>query len=165
MNLYVMRHGEAENIGTQYSSDGVRPLTTNGRIRIERSTNGMINIGVNLDQIVSSPLVRARQTAEIVHDRLGVATDIEFSDDLPSGDIDGIVKTVSILGPLENVMLVGHEPILSRLISVLASGSPDTELNLEPGGLCKLTVDTILAGQCATIDWFLAPSQLVSLGS
>lgn len=164
MNLYIMRHGEAETIGAEYPSDSVRPLTSNGRKRVELSTKGMKATDVTADKIISSPLVRARQTAEIVHQALGVATDIEFSGALPTGDIDGIVLAVQAHSRYENVMLVGHEPTLSRLVSVLASGSPDVAIDMQPGGLCKLTTDAIVVGKCATLRWFLAPRQLVALG-
>lgn len=164
MNLYIMRHGEAENIGAEYPSDGVRPLTVNGRKRLELSTKGMSASGVAVDKVISSPLVRARQTAEIVHEGLAVVTNLEFSDALPTGDIDGIVQVVHAAAGYENVMLVGHEPTLTGLISVLLSGTLDTSIDMQPGGLCMLTLDAIVVGQCATLRWFLVPQQLVALG-
>jgi phosphohistidine phosphatase SixA len=130
-----MRHGEAENIGAEYPSDGVRPLTVNGRKRLELSTKGMSASGV-----------------------------AEFSDALPTGDIDGIVQVVHAAAGYENVMLVGHEPTLTGLISVLLSGTLDTSIDMQPGGLCMLTLDAIVVGQCATLRWFLVPQQLVALG-
>jgi phosphohistidine phosphatase len=164
VNLYIMRHGEAANLGAEFPSDGVRPLTFNGRKRVELSTKGLSASGVAVDKIISSPLVRARQTAEIVHEGLAVATNLEFSDALPIGDIDGIVKAVQAHTRHENVMLVGHEPTLTRLISVLVSGAAEAAIDMPPGGLCMLTLNTIVVGQCATLRWFPASNQLVALG-
>lgn len=163
VNLYILRHGEAESIGSKYPSDAARPLTPVGRERVEQSTSGMMTAGVSVGKIVSSPLLRARQTAEIVHKGLEVTTDLEFSDALATGDIGRIVNTVRAHASSENVMLVGHEPTFSRLISVLASGVPDTVFDLQPGGLCKLTLESLDVGQCAAISWLLTPVQLASL--
>jgi phosphohistidine phosphatase len=63
----------------------------------------------------------------------------------------------------QRVLLVGHEPDLSRLVSVLISGGSDGAIELKKGGLCKLTVDRLAFGQCATLNWLLTPKQLRQL--
>ena len=88
---------------------------------------------------------------------------IEFSDALASGSVTGILSAVEAHSSLHGVMLVGHEPTLSELISTMASGTYQTALNLKPGGLCKLNVTAIRLGQCATIEWFVTPKQLVAM--
>ena len=163
MDLYILRHGKAEPYGQGFSSDHLRPLTSKGRKRTKRSVNGMKAADVNVDLIVSSPILRARQTAEIVHKGLGLVEPIEFSDTLASGSVTGIVSAVEAHSSLNGVMLVGHEPTLSELISTMASGTYQTALNLKPGGLCKLNVTAIRLGQCATIEWFVTPKQLVAM--
>ena len=119
---------------------------------------------VNVDVIVSSPILRARQTAEIVHKGLDLAEPIEFSDALASGSVREIMSAVQAYTSYNCVMLVGHEPALSELISTMASGTYHTALNLKPGGLCKLNVTAVRPGQCASIEWFVTPKQLVAMG-
>jgi phosphohistidine phosphatase len=163
MDLYILRHGKAEPYGQGYPSDHLRPLTPKGRKRTKLSVKGMKTANVDVDLIVSSPILRARQTAEIVHKGLGLVEPIEFSDTLASGSVTGIVSAVEAHSSLNGVMLVGHEPTLSELISTMASGTYQTALNLKPGGLCKLNVTAIRLGQCATIEWFVTPKQLVAM--
>ena len=164
MDLYILRHGNAEPYGQGYPSDHLRPLTPKGRKRTKLSVKGMKAANVEVDLIVSSPILRARQTAEIVHKGLDLAEPVEFSDALASGSVTGILSAVQAHTSYNGVMLVGHEPTLSELISTMASGTYHTALNLKPGGLCKLHVDTVRLGQCASIDWFVTPKQLVAMG-
>ena len=164
MELYILRHGKAEPYGNRYPSDSVRPLTSRGKRRTKRSAKGMKAANVNVDLIVSSPLLRARQTAEIVHEGLGIAEPIEFSDTLAAGNVGGILSAIDARSSLSGLMLVGHEPTLSELISTMASGSHHTAFNLKPGGMCKLDVTGIHYGQRATIEWFVTPKQLVAMG-
>ena len=165
MDLYILRHGKAEPAGPKYPSDYVRPLTRKGRNRTERSARGMKVAGVIVDKIISSPLVRAHQTAEIVHEGLGVHADIELSDVIATGDLGAIVDTVRAHEwRSKGVMLVGHEPTLSRLISVLVCGVDDAAIDLRTGGMCKLEARYMDVRQCATILWFLTAKQLAALG-
>lgn len=163
MDLYILRHGKAEPFGRRYPSDHTRPLAPKGRRRTELSVRGMKAANVNVDRIVSSPLLRARQTAEIVHEGLGLTEEIEFSDALASGNLGRIIAAVQPHSWRNGVMLVGHEPTLSELISMMASGLYHVALDLKPGGLCKLRVDAVRLGQCASIEWFLNPRQLTAL--
>jgi phosphohistidine phosphatase SixA len=56
--------------------------------------------------------------------------------------------------------LVGHEPFLSRLISLLATGGPDLQMDFAKGGLAKLEVDILRTGKCAVLAWLLTPRQM-----
>ena len=164
MDLYILRHGKAEPYGHRFPSDSIRPLSKKGLKRTKLSAKGMKATNVDVDLIVSSPLLRARQTAEIVHEGLGIDEPIQFSGTLASGDIRLILSAIQAHSSLSGLMLVGHEPTLSELISTVASGSYHTAFNLKPGGMCKLNVSTVRFGQCATIEWFVTPKQLVAMG-
>lgn len=67
-------------------------------------------------------------------------------------------------GDMERIALVGHEPSLSNLVSVLITGEPDLSLTLKKGGVCRLSVGSLQYGRCAALDWLLSPSQLAELG-
>ena len=112
--------------------------------------------------ILSSPFARARQTAEIVADELKLKRRLKFSDELqPDGSAKKLFRQLHDLKPApENILLVGHEPYLSRLISLLVSGDENTAIDFKKGGLCKLEAEKLRAGKCAALAWLLTPKQM-----
>ena len=97
---------------------------------------------LSFDLILSSPYLRARQTAEIVAAALKARRQLELSDSLtPGGSTKKLVDLVNSLKPApESVLLVGHEPYLSGLISLLVSGKESLRRTMKKGGLCKLSI-------------------------
>ncbi len=166
MELYVLRHAIAVPRGTPgYEVDRERPLTSQGAQKMESIARGMRALGLSFDVILSSPYLRARQTAEIVAQVLRAPDQVELSDHLaPDGDPRALLDELKSYGLRKSVALVGHEPYLSELISVLTTGSLNLAVTMKKGGLCKLTVDSLHYGQCATLEWLLTPRQLVRLG-
>ena len=82
----------------------------------------------------------------------------------PGGDANRLMTDIrEKYGTAENVALVGHEPGLSRLISVLLSGDETIPITLKKGGVCCLSVDKLEYGRCATLEWLLAPAQLTEM--
>ena len=164
MNLYLLRHGIAVEPGTPgYERDSERPLIPKGERRLHSAAAAMAKLELSFDLILSSPFVRARQTAEIVAGELGLKKRVEFYDGLvPGGNPKVLIHALNELKPEpENVLLVGHEPYLSRLISLLVSGGADAAaIEMKKGGLCKLEVGELCHGQCARLAWLLTPSQM-----
>jgi len=122
----------------------------------------MQKLDLRFNLILSSPFLRARQTAEIVARTLKLKTRLAFSDELtPEGDPKALIRQLNELKPArKNVLLVGHEPYLSRLIALLISGEPATTIDLKKGGLCRLETDSLRASRCATLTWLLTPKQM-----
>jgi phosphohistidine phosphatase len=123
---------------------------------------GMREQRLKFDRLVTSPLLRAHQTAEIVANAFGQEIEIWKSLD-PTEDPRHLVAALRKLNN-EDVLLVGHEPHLSQFISVLISGGPDVQIEFKKGGLCKVSSDDPVYGRCATLHWLLAPSQLRKIG-
>ena len=127
MDLYVMRHGLAgRRDAGRFPNDDDRPLTGKGRRQIVRQAKGLNAINLTLDVIVTSPLARSAQTAERVHRRLLSPGRLITSAALkpsahPSELMDELATEHS---SASSVMIVGHEPYLSQLISVLVAGEP-----------------------------------------
>lgn len=166
MELYIMRHGLAVERGTaSLEDDRERPLTAEGRKKLIRIAKGMKSIKLSCDLILSSPYVRARQTAEIVAKVLKAEKRLKFCDHLAAdGDPEDLVDQLrSLFQSPRRVLLVGHEPYLSKLISVLLTGGPDLSLNLKKGSLGKLTVNKLSYQRCATLEWLLTPRQLANV--
>jgi phosphohistidine phosphatase len=163
MDLYILRHGlAADKDDPRYPKDEDRPLTEQGQKKTLAIARRMKHLGISFDLILSSPLARARQTAEITASVLGCKSKLRFSENLsPTGSKEALVRELKRPGRgAKPVLLVGHEPYLSDLISILLAGKTGLAIELKKGGLCKLEVPTLRHGRCATLQ-FLAPPKLM----
>ena len=166
MNLFLLRHGLAVEPGTPgYEEDSARPLTQKGRSALREQCAALRRLKLEFDLILSSPLVRARETAEIVAAELKLKKYLQCSDTLkPGSDPHQLVSAVHYIRPApENVLLVGHEPHLSELISLFVTGKTEGGFALKKGGLAKLEVEKLRAGQCATLSWLLTPKLMQAM--
>lgn len=129
---------------------------------MRRIADALEEMEVRFDWVLSSPYIRARQTAEIIAESLCARKKLELCEHLtPAGSVKKLVERIDQKKPVpENVLLVGHEPYLSELISLLLTGNSDLRVVMKKGGLCKLSLEEIEAGQCATLEWLLTPKQL-----
>lgn len=162
MNLYLIRHAIAEEPGD--APDELRPLTEKGRKKMRKIARALSTLEIRPNLVLTSPLVRARETAEILADALRLIDDkiVETEFLMPGGDPQQLIEKINSEFPgLETIALVGHEPALSSLASVLLTGMPDVELVFKKGGVCALAVSDLHFGRCAALEWFLAPAQLV----
>jgi phosphohistidine phosphatase len=165
--LYVLRHGIAVNRGDPaYPLDSDRPLTIKGIRRLRRISDGMRRMRVGFDLILSSPYRRALETAFVIAREYEAGQSVQTTqalkpEVLPEEVMRTLVDKFSTCGRL---LLVGHEPQLSALISTLTSGSAGARPLLKKGGLCKLQIDRLQAeGKCAQLVWLLTPKQLMSM--
>jgi phosphohistidine phosphatase len=172
MNLLVIRHAIAEDkeeFAATGRTDDLRPLTEAGRGKMRRAAQGLRAVIGRISLLASSPLVRARETAEIVAPPLGVPR-VEIVDALrPERDYDELVEWLrGRAQPNDDedrtVAVVGHEPHLSGLVTWLMTGFDDSRLELKKGGACLLHFDDEPSKGTATLRWLLTPSQLRDLG-
>ena len=163
MELFLLRHGIAVERGARgFEDDSARPLTPKGRRQLRKIAGAMKKMDLDFDLILSSPLLRAKQTAEIVAAGLKLKKILKFSNSLaPGGNMAVLFRQLERMKPLpEKILLVGHEPGLSQLISVCVTGGLQTRMNFKKGGLCKLEVEKLRAGKCAAFAWLLTPKQM-----
>lgn len=166
MDLYLLRHAIAVERGTPgYRRDRDRPLTPEGEKKMRRIARGLQALELSFDAILSSPFVRARQTAEIVAALFRAEDRLAFTDALAvGGDHQALIRELQDRSSnARGVLLVGHEPSLSTLISTLLGGGPSLSIMLKKGGVCKLSVDSLTYGRCATMEWLLAPNHLARI--
>ena len=167
MDLYVLRHGIAEDRDyRKFPDDRDRPLTHRGIRRLEWQVKGMNAVNLTPDLAITSPLVRAVQTAEIVLEGLVRSCPLVVSEALaPSADphdiLEGVAESHSSLA---SVMVVGHEPHLSRLVSLVSSGTFEAAVRMRKGSLCKLRVPGYSFQPRGQIEWLLTPRQMIKLG-
>ena len=164
MNLYLMRHAVAaepdENI-----EDNQRPLTAKGLKKLGKIARNLEKLELEFDLILTSPYLRARQTAEVVAEALAIKKkQIIKSENLtPLGFADKLVEEIHACGAVENLLLVGHEPFLSQLVGMLLVGDASLGIEMKKAGLCKLSVEQLSYGRCARIEWLLTPAQLTAI--
>jgi len=171
MNLLVIRHAIAEDkerFAESGRSDDQRPLTEEGRSKMRRGAEGVRLASPRVTVLASSPLVRARETAEIVGPALKIAR-VEIVDALrPDRPYDELLAWLGKRATPNDeddvaVAIVGHEPHLSGLVTWLMTGEKDSRIELKKGGACLLHFDGPPAAGEATLRWLLTPSQLRDL--
>jgi phosphohistidine phosphatase len=163
MNIYVLRHAIAKDRAQWKQDDAKRPLTKDGVRKMKRVARGIKHLHLSVDQILTSPYKRALDTAEIVAQRLKAKKKLKVLPELASdGDPEKLMRQLAAehLAKKDSVLLVGHEPYLSKLVSVLIGAPGPLALDFKKGGLCKLSCDHIKYGRCAQLEWFLPPKLL-----
>lgn len=168
MNLYFMRHAIAvarDEPGVD--TDGERPLSPKGIKRMRKAARGLKRLEIRFDVLLTSPLLRARQTADVVAPLIGLDSQVEVISGLtPESSVDTLISDLTGYQNREHLLLVGHEPLLSRTISFLLTGKKNQELGiqLKKGGLCRIEVDELPPNKPGKLHWLLAPKQLRVLG-
>ena len=165
MMLYVLRHGVAEEVGPE-GSDGSRRLTPSGRRKLRAAAAGMRALGLAFDTLLTSPLVRAAETAAIVSETFARRpAPRELGALAPGVPPVETARALRAFARNGHVAIVGHEPGLSGVVALLLTGSPDgLRLTLKKGGLVVLEVRDPGRGGGATLRCMLSPRQLRRLG-
>jgi phosphohistidine phosphatase len=165
MELYLLRHAIAvEREGFSPPRDRERPLTREGIRRMRRIAHGMAGLRISPDLILTSPFLRASQTAEIVAAELGCKVPEALPHLQPGGDLQDLIAVLrERIRTAPCILLVGHAPALGILASVLLTGDDRMQMTMKKGGLCKLRIDRPDRSPCATLHWLLTPRQLMRL--
>jgi phosphohistidine phosphatase len=167
MNVYLMRHGiAAAKDDVSLKHDGERPLTDKGNKRMRKAAKGVLRLGIPFDCLLTSPLLRARQTAEIVARTLGIQDRLEEISALaPESTVEHLLFGLNRYQDREHLLLVGHEPLLSSFTVYLLGGQKPIQLavDFKKGCLCCIETD-LSPGNPARLQWLLTPKQLRSLG-
>jgi phosphohistidine phosphatase len=164
LQLYLIRHGVAAERGKEWPDDSKRPLTPDGIARLRKSARGLDAIGVSFDQIVTSPLVRTRQTAEVLSEELKGKPPIVSADALaPAGSAAAVMQELARHVRHARVALVGHEPNLGELAAqFIGARAP---LEFKKGGMCRIDFDVLPPKGSGALRWFLPPKVLRKLGA
>ncbi len=164
MTLSIIRHAIAVPRGTAGYPGDDRPLTPEGRKKMKQAAAGIVRILPRPDAILTSPLSRARETAQITSAAYPDPVAMDTTDVLlPGGSIAAVLETIRERGD-GHVLLVGHEPDLTMLVGHLL-GTDGTKFELKKGGLVHLSATITAAGATATLLWYLKPKHLRMLGA
>jgi phosphohistidine phosphatase len=163
-----MRHGIAvaeEEPGVK--TGGGRPLSGKGMKRMRRAARGLKYLDIPFDLVLTSPLPRARQTADIVAQTLGLQSQIEEISSLaPESSVDQLIDELGHFQDRKHLLLVGHQPLLSNTLSFLLTtkSKGDLRVDLRKGGICRVEVEQLPPTHPGQLHWLLLPKQLRLLG-
>ena len=157
--LYLVRHAIAADRGSEWPDDTKRPLTERGISRFKETVKGLRRLDVQIDEIFTSPLVRAKQTAELLAAGLEGKAPVKLLDALAPGH-----TSASVLGQLARVAkrrriaIVGHEPDLGELAAHLIGAG--RAIPFKKGGVCRIDVGSLTSRRAASLIWFFPPGML-----
>lgn len=162
MDIYILRHGKAEERSSNIKSDTKRNLTVTGIKELEEIVRGIKNFGISFDYVISSPLVRAIQTAEIAAKYLfDKKKKITIWDELkPESSVSETQKKITNFSPSAKILLVGHEPHLSSLITSMISDDSDVNISLKKGGFAHIRGNISKSKIIGSLRSLLTPKQL-----
>lgn len=154
LSLYLVRHAIAADRGDAYPDDDLRPLTSAGTAKFRKAVDGLSRLDVALDLVLTSPLVRARQTADILADGLDGRPRVVETDALrPGVRFDRLVRAIGECGECADIALVGHEPDIGDVAARLVGGSIPLAFN--KGAVCRIDFDEWPSDGPGRLRWFL----------
>lgn len=161
MILYIVRHAIAVPRGAPGIAEDDRPLTKEGIDKMQESGAGLKILGAVPEIILSSPLLRAKQTAEILKEAFGKKTPLILIQALePGGSRSEVYREIRERQEAGRLMLVGHQPSLGEIAGEIAWGSAEHYLELKKGGACALEIERIGDVPEGTLLWLLTPALL-----
>jgi phosphohistidine phosphatase len=163
--LYLVRHGIAAPARPNMV-DADRALTEEGTRKTTRVAHGLRVLKVRPEAILSSPLRRAQETAEIIGAVLAPKVLVEICPPLAFGhEPREVVRSLRAHRGAEQVMLVGHQPDMGELASFLLSGSSNlVRLLFKKAAAAAITVPSLPPRSAGVLEWFLTPTQLKLIG-
>ena len=161
MELFLMRHAEAEP-PTLYAEDRQRPLSPHGLLSHERVARQLAPLLRPLDHLLTSPYLRARQTADIIAAAIAMTpeeTSLLAEDCTPGA----VLNQLATYPPDARLLCVGHEPHMSRLSALFLDGEGRSVLAFQPGSVSSLTFRGHPRIGLGTLQFFLRPEDLLTL--
>jgi phosphohistidine phosphatase len=165
MDLYLIRHAVAFSPDpTRWPDDRERPLTPEGEAKFRKAARGIRRIVASIDVVLSSPLPRAWRTAELLEEEAGWPAPkpepVLEAGRSPAEGIEGMEPHLEVA----SLALVGHEPYLSELASILLTGRPTSlTMDVKKGGVAHLWLEDGLRRGTASLRWLVTPKVLRSL--
>ena len=167
MKLLIVRHAIAEDrfeFARHEVDDAERPLTAKGIERMRAGARGLRRAVERVDVLATSPLRRARQTADILQEVLGAPKPTVVEQLTPGREPDELADWLGFLPADATVAVVGHEPDLSELVGWLTTGEAHSLVELKKGAACLLEIPGAPCAGCAALEWLLPPRLMRTLG-
>ena len=159
LELYLIRHGVAAERGDDYPDDSKRPLTSAGISRLRKEAKALDAMDVGFDHIITSPLVRTRQTADVFAETLKTKPSVSQSDALaPAGTPVAIIQEIGKHSKKGRIALVGHEPNIGELAARLIGAR--APLEFKKGAICRIDFDVLPPKGTGQLRWFVTAKML-----
>lgn len=159
LELYLIRHGVAAERGEDFPDDSKRPLTNAGISRLRKEAKALDGLGVAFDHIITSPLVRTKQTADIFAEALKSKPSVSQSDALaPAGTSTAVVQELAKHMRKGRIALVGHEPNIGELAARLIGARMPFEF--KKGAICRIDFEVFPPKGMGQLRWFVTPRML-----
>jgi phosphohistidine phosphatase len=160
--LYLIRHGLAEERGEAWPDDARRPLSDEGMSRLRKEARGLVRLGVTFDVVLTSPLVRARQTADILAGGFSTRPAIVVMESLaPDGSPQAVLSDLEKHARRMRIALVGHEPGIGELAARLIGSR--RAFAFKKGSICRIDVKSLPPAGPGLLRWFVTPKILREL--
>ncbi len=164
MDLYFVRHAAAMPVGETVPDDASRELTAKGRRRMRQSARSLRRMKLCIEEIWTSPLVRARQTAELLAEELGLEDQVHIEETLsPGSAFPDLLGRVRECEHLSGIILVGHQPDLGQLLTWLLTGQGTDGIDFKKGGIAHVQVEEFGPPANCRLEWLLTPRMLRQL--
>ena len=162
MEIILIRHAKAENRdANSWPDDDLRPLTAEGRAEQRAATKAMKAMGIKFDFLVTSPLLRARETTDIVAKGYRWTEAPQVAEELGHGyGVSAVVKLLAKFPPDATVAMVGHEPDLSDLTGALVTKDGRLNIAVKKSGVVGIEFDGPADAGKGTLLFHLKPSHL-----
>lgn len=163
LELYLIRHGIAAERGSDYPDDSKRPLTSAGIARLRKEAKALVELDVDFDLIISSPLVRTKQTAEVFAQTMPSRPSVTLSDSLaPAGTPASVFQELAKHMRKARIALVGHEPNIGELAARLIGAR--TPIEFKKGAICRIDFEVFPPKGSGQLRWFVPPKMLRKVG-
>jgi len=161
-SLYLVRHAIAADRGSDWPDDTKRPLTSKGISRMRDVVEGLNDLEPRIELVLASPLVRAKQTADVLVAGLKPTPAVEICAELAPGTTPAkLAEALGALGARRSIALVGHEPGLGELAAWLVGAK--TPFEFKKGGICRIDVPALPPTGSGQLRWLATPKMLRSL--
>jgi phosphohistidine phosphatase len=162
LELYLIRHGVAGERGEEYPDDSKRPLTSDGVARLRKEAQALDQLGVTFEQILCSPLVRTRQTADVFAEIMKSKPPVTTSDALtPAGSPAAVIQELGKHMRKASIALVGHEPNMGELAAHLIGAK--IPLPFKKGAIARIDFSVFPPKGKGELVWFVPPRMLRKL--
>ena len=163
LELYLIRHGLAAERGPDYPDDSKRPLTRQGMAAIRQEARALNELEISFDVIITSPLTRTKQTAEIIAETLTGKPPVTTSRALaPDGTPAAVIQELLKHPKQRRIAVVGHEPNIGELAARLI-GAP-SPIQFKKGGMCRVDFEVRPPKALGELRWFIPPRVLRKIG-
>ena len=164
IELYLIRHAIAAERGPNYPDDKERPLTSEGIARFKEAVDGLKDLDVSVDLILTSPVVRATHTADLLVSGLGSKPRTERIDALaPGGRLPAILEAIGKYARrYRRIALIGHQPGLGEIAAKLLQARG--EIEFKKGAVCCIELDGAMPTGPGVLRWLLPPRALRKIG-